>query len=638
NGLGYGLLRDYGAASVRRELARQPVAQILFNHLGQMDTGAEEAGAGGDDLPFGLSGEGVGPSAGADALRTHLLDVETMVQDGRLEISLGYSRNRHKATTMEALADAFVESLERLAEHCQSPEAGAWTPSDFPLARIDQETLDSLATEVPELQDLYPLSPLQQGMLFETIFEPEAGVYVGQMTTPIDTVLDQDAFEKAWRRLVERQEIFRTSFRWEGLDRPLQLVQRSAELPIEYRDWSRFSPEDLQRQLTRYLEQGRSKGFELETAPLSSVLLAQVAEESYLLVWSFHQILLDGWSLPLVFEEFQRLYGAACQGTTLELPQTPPFRNYIEWLDRQGLEVAEVWWKEWLAGFDEPTPVIFDRPETDRPRRYAERVHALPKSADRKIQSFARQHKLTVNTLVQASWALLLARYANVDDVVFGVTVSGRPPELDRVEEIVGLFINTLPTRVRIPRPEAEGSAVLDWLEAQQARQLELRQYEHTPLAEVQKWSDVAAGDGLFDTFMVFQNYPLDDANEAQKAGGAQAASADQAGEGAGGEVPENVAANPLASSDTATEERSNFALTLVAYPDPSLAMDLEYNAERHDVATIERMLRHLETLLTGMVANPQLPVAQLPLLSASERQQLEQEWGRGERVPWPAP
>ncbi|MDY7096444.1 MAG: AMP-binding protein, partial [Acidobacteriota bacterium] len=353
-------------------------------------------------------------------------------------------------------------------------------------------------------------------------------------------------------------------------------------------------------------------------------LLAQVAENSYQLVWSFHQILLDGWSLPLVFEEFQRLYGAAREGQTLELPQAPPFRNYIEWLERQDLAAAKVWWKEWLEGFDEPTPVVFDRPESDQGREYGEREGIMPRSLHERLQGFARRHRMTVNTVVQASWALLLARYANVDDVVFGVTVSGRPPELDGVEDMVGLFINTLPTRVRMPRAQEEGSSVLEWLQAQQAKQLELRGFEFTPLAQVQRWAGMAGGDGLFDTFMVFQNYPLDEAPEEAPEEGGEAAP--EAG-------AEGAPAEGVTSADTGTEERSNFALTLVAYPEPVLTLDIEYNRQRHDDSTVERMLRHLQQLLDGMVARSEAPVSSLSLLTAPERQQLEVEWATGEPV-----
>ncbi|MDY7093719.1 MAG: non-ribosomal peptide synthase/polyketide synthase, partial [Acidobacteriota bacterium] len=609
NGLGFGVLRDFAEESVRRQIAKQPLASILFNSMGQAEVGK----TGEEDLPVELSSESVGHSEGPDALRTHLLEIETRIVDGRLQAAFAFSRNRHREETVEALGDAFIDHLVTLLEHCLSPEAGGWTASDFPLARLDQQKVEGLESSYPALADIYPLSPLQQGMLFETVLEPEAGIYVGQLTTELDTVVDTEAFETAWQRLAERHAILRTAFLWQELDEPLQLVLSDARFPVREDDWRDLDEAGQLERQRRYLAEDRRRGFVLEEAPLTRVLLARTGDERYRLIWSFHQMLVDGWSLPLLFEEFFRLYDAERDGQPLELPEVPPYRNYIAWLQEQDMEAAESWWKQWLGGFDEPTPVIADRPTAEGPRRHAEETHSLSRADGEALQAFARGHQLTVNTLVQASWALLLARYANVDDVVFGVTVSGRPAELDGVEAMVGLFINTLPVRVRVPAAGPKESQVAPWLRKLQDRQVDMRQYEYTPLAEIQKWSDVTAGEGLFDTFMVFQNYPLEDPGPAAQAGG-------------------------LTSKETGTEERSTYSLTLVAYPEVGLTLDLEYDGVRHDAATIHRMLRHLETLLTGMVANPQLPVAQLPLLSASERQQLEQEWGRGERVPWPAP
>ncbi|MCB1036529.1 MAG: non-ribosomal peptide synthetase, partial [Acidobacteria bacterium] len=310
------------------------------------------------------------------------------------------------------------------------------------------------------------------------------------------------------------------------------------------------------------------------------------------------QMLVDGWSLPPLFEEFLSLYRALSEGRDLELPRPRPFRDYIAWLRRQDLEAAEAFWRQSFAGFTEPTPIPMDRP-TAAPRIYAEAFRFLPAAATETLQAFARRHRLTLNSLVQGAWAELLARRGGVSDVLFGVTVSGRPADLPGVEDMVGLFINTLPFRARCRQGQ-----VLPWLQGVQDQLSRIRQFEYTPLAEIQRWVGSSHG-SLFDSFLVFQNYPLESGSAAGGEGGTEAL-------GAGG---------------TETEERSTYALTLVVYPGEELVLDLEYDAARFDATTVERQLRHLEHLLADMAARPEANLENLSLLSPAEAHQLRVEW-----------
>ncbi|MDY7096361.1 MAG: condensation domain-containing protein, partial [Acidobacteriota bacterium] len=497
NGLGYGLLRDYGPEPVREQLAHHRPAEVLFTHLGQMDAGGDDAEGGGDEgMPFELSTEPVGSSSGEDALRTHLLDIETVVQGGQLVASFRFSRNRHKASTLEALADAFVQSLERLAEHCRSPEAGGWTPSDFPLAKIEGPVLDRLASEIPDLEDLYPLSPLQQGMMFHTLHDPEDGPYIAQFQNVFPGDLDVDSFARAWARVAQRNPVLRTSYHWDDLEQPLQAVHAESEVPVDVRDWRELSAQEQAEALGEYLFEDRRRGFEFSSAPLLRFLLVRETDDRYRTVGTLHQSLFDGWSLPEVMEEFSTIYQSMTQALDPDLPDRRPYRDYIEWLTRQDQQAAQEYWQTTLAGFAEPTPLVYDRPADDSlPSIHGEQTHVLTAALTAELDTVARNHRLTLNTLVQGAWALLLARYSRTRDVVFGVTVSGRPPALEGVEQMIGLFINTLPLRVQLA-PDAE---VGSWLQKLQEQQAELGQYEYSSLADVQRWSDVGGGRALFD-------------------------------------------------------------------------------------------------------------------------------------------
>ncbi|RMF32481.1 MAG: non-ribosomal peptide synthetase, partial [Chloroflexi bacterium] len=337
------------------------------------------------------------------------------------------------------------------------------------------------------IEAVYPLSPMQQGMLFHSLYAPESGVYVEQLSCTLRGDLDVPAFRRAWQRVVDRHAVLRTSFVWKQLDKTLQVVHRQVTIPLEQQDWRGLSPAQQQARLDAFLQQERRRGFDLSHPPLARLALMRTAEDAHIFVWSHHHILLDGWSLPLILGEVFALYEAFRQGRDLYLKPARPYRDYIAWLQRQDLAEAEAFWRETLAGFTAPTPLVVDRPvEAGEAHKEAYGVleSHLPATTTATLQALARQHRLTLSTVVQGAWALLLNRYSGEDDVVFGATVSGRPPDLPGVETMVGLFINTLPVRARI-RPE---TPVVEWLRRLQAQLAAMRQYEYSPLVQVQEW------------------------------------------------------------------------------------------------------------------------------------------------------
>ncbi|MCB1034770.1 MAG: AMP-binding protein, partial [Acidobacteria bacterium] len=610
-GLGFGWLRDYGSEEARQKLAALPAAQVLFNNLG-----LAEAGGGGQEgeNPLVATGEFAGPVIGRDAQRTHLLDIQVNVFGGRLRTGFSYSVNVHRRETIEALANGYMEALRELIAHCRSEEAGGVTPSDFPLIHLDQPSLEALVGNGRGVEDLYPLAPIQQGMLFHALYEPEQGFYVGQLTSGFQGEMDTGAFGRAWNLLVARHTALRTTFRWQELEEPLQIVHLEAEVPFEVVDWRQHDEEEQRRLFARHLQEDRARGFDLEQPPLMRVLLIRTEDAHYRLVWSFHQILLDGWSLPILFEDFFALYEAERQGRTAQLPPAVPFRRYMTWLAARDRQAAETYWREALAGFEEPTPLAFDLPAEGPGSRegvHREEKRSLPAALTTSLEALARRQRLTLNTLVQSLWGLLLGRLAGQEDVVFGATVSGRPADLEGVENMVGAFINTLPVRIQAPAAAEVGP----WLVEQQKRTAELQQFDYTALAEVQRWSQVPAGEGLFDSLMVFQNHP----GNRQAAAGDEAAAAAEAGEGA---------APSLAVGDISTEERANYSLALVVHPGENLTLELAFETDRFEVTSIRRWLLAMEELAAGLVTAKTL--GELSLLPVSARHQLTVEWAAG--------
>jgi amino acid adenylation domain-containing protein len=449
------------------------------------------------------------------------------------------------------------------------------------------------------IQDIYELSPTQQGILFHSLYSPESGVYFVQLCFTLRGSLNVEWFQRAWQQVVARHTVLHTSFYWENLDKPLQVVHQQVNLPFVQYDWRGMAAGEQQKRLEAFLESDRKQGFDLSQAPLMRLTLIRVAEDSYQLVWSKHHLILDGWSTALVFKDVVEHYQALCQGQDLPLAPSRTYGDYIAWLQQQDLSKAEKFWRQALNGIQAPTPLISLKVDIslDQKEEYDEQQIKLSAETTTALQSLARQHQLTLNTVVQGAWALLLSRYSGESDVVYGNTVSGRPVDLVGAESMVGLFINTLPVRVTL---DAEQSLLI-WLQQLQTQLVEMRQYEYSPLVEVQGWSEVPRGVPLFDSLVVFENYPVDRA------------------------VLEGQ--TNLEIQINSSFDNTNYPLTVTVLPGSELAIAISYDRRRFDEATITRMLGHFQTLLQGMVTSPDGLLKDLPLLSEAEKHQLLVEW-----------
>src|SRR6185436_16053393 len=390
--------------------------------------------------------------------------------------------------------------------------------------------------------------------------------------------LDLPAFERAWQRVLDRHPIFRTGFLWRDLERPLQVVRRGVRAPVELFDWSARTPEE-RRGADDFLIREGDRPFDLGSGPLVRFALVRLGPETHRFAWLHHHLVLDGWSIPLVLNEAMAFYQAEAGGEAIDLPRPRPFRDYVAWLERQDTAAAEPFFRARLAAVERPTAVASGPGEALTPGEdpHGDLEAELPAALSADLAAFARRHQLTVNTLLQGAWSILLARYSGDRHVVYGASVAGRPADLPGVESMVGMFINTLPVSV-----EVAGEALLvDWLRALQAEQAEMRQFEHVPLVAIQGWSGVPRGLPLFESVLVFENYPFDRSSGGQRSeiGG-------------------------LALSDGAFSFRHQYPLMWVAKPGDTLVNEITWDRRRFERAAIERLLGHLEALLAGMVAD----------------------------------
>src|SRR6185436_16049366 len=348
-------------------------------------------------------------------------------------------------------------------------------------------------------EDFYPLAPMQEGMLFHTVYAPDSGVYVTQQSYTLHGHLDIESFVLAWREVIKRHSILRTFFVWEAVKKPVQVVQQQVELPLIQYDWRALSSTEQTEKWEELIQAERMRGFVLSKAPLLRIVLARVADDTYQFLWSFHHLLLDGWSVFLVLKEVLTIYQSLTRGREPQLERSRPYRNYVAWLKRQDMVQAEAFWRRTLKGITAPTTLVDSRTigtAPDGEGSFDDLEVQLSEAATIDLQRFARQHQLTLTTIIQGAWALLLSHYSGDADVVFGTAVSGRSADLPGIDSMVGLFINTLPARVHV----AHEDRLVPWLKELQAQQAEARQYEYTPLAQILKWSELPGGLPLYES------------------------------------------------------------------------------------------------------------------------------------------
>ena len=510
-----------------------------------------------------------------------------------LTISLSYSAEQYHQKTMKSLTRGFESALSALVDICCDTASCGYTASDFPLAPLAQNQLDRLARQQGRgVVALYPLSPMQQGMAFHSLADdPGGSVYFEQLTWKIASPFTPDAFHMAWDALVERHPVLRTALWLEGGE-PLQFVRRDVTLPWKDLDWRDLDEEERTEALEQRLAEERSAGFTLTRPPLLRCLLIRLEDDVWQFILSFHHMLLDGWSLPILFRDLMLLYGSR----STDLPPAVDYERYIAWLQKQDHAAARTHWQGVIGDFHSPTPLPIARSTISGGSANAcpsEKTFTFEPALSRGLIGTARRRHLTLNTLFNAGWALVLSRTSGENDIVFGVTLSGRDIDLNGIEDMVGLFINTVPMRV-----STEDRPLGIWLDAMQAQHQENSRFGFVPLAEIQRDSAVPPGTALFNSLLVFENYPLDPA------------------------LPSGESEDTHFSGGRAADH-TNYPLTLIAAAyGEEVRLRVGYDGEQFTADAIDRLYAFLNTALRGLIeADMNQPLDEIGIMTDAERQ-----------------
>ncbi|PSK32383.1 non-ribosomal peptide synthetase [Nocardia seriolae] len=567
-GIGFGLLRHSNPATAR-ELAGLPEPQVGFNYLGQIPDGVGEA----DWLPESMA-DRLGGHAHPDMPLAAVLAVDAVTlesADGqRIRAIWQFAPGAIDGVAVEALAREWVSAVSAIAALADDPAAGGFTPSDLDLLSVGQADIDGWERRYGRLDDVLPLTPLQRGLLFQSqLAAGGADGYSVQAVIDVEADLDFPRLTAAVEALVQRHDVLRTGFVQSG-DGAVQVIAAHADVSCVYHDAPDATPAALDELAAAQLR----IPFAVDTPPLLRVLCIGMGDRRIRLVITNHHLILDGWSMPLLFAELIALYEKA--GDTAGFDTPVPFRRYLEWISERDAERARAAWSQALDGLDGPTLVAPGAPRADAAAAPVAHDVPLPDGLVERLRATAAESQVTVNTIVQVAWAMTLAGLTGSADIVFGATVSGRPPELPGPERMVGMLVNTVPVRIHLNPAEP----ITGLLARVQREQAALAEHQFLGLDEIHARTGLGP---LFDTATVFESYPVDAASLTAATRQAQ-----------------------LAVTGIVGHDGTHYPLSLAAYADTGLRLELTRSPRYFDAAQADSIARAMSRLLVAIVSHPE--------------------------------
>lgn len=581
-GITYGMLRYLKMEKIPSS------SQISFNYLGQFQADPSSIWA-------SSTSEGIGSLVDSTFRRPYALDIWSAVQDDQLEVKFIYDPSQFSKVQITSWITLYQQQLNLLIQHCAAKKPQPLL-IDFPNAKLSQDEL----LKVPSLSDvksIYPLSPLQEGMLFHSLYDNEGTAYVIQMTMKITGKFNMSVFRESWNQLMKRHPQLAVSLWWKGIKQAHQIAWKHMEIPIHQIDWTNQSKEEQDQLMYEFLAKDRKKAFDLTKPPLMRMALFTTEEQEHQAVWSYHHALLDGWSMPIVLEELLEIYQSQVTQRSLQLPSVSTYEQYFEWLSRQDEEVAKSYWSHQLTNA-KAAEIALPIKQSGR-STHEEWITFLSNEVTEAVQQFAKQRKVTINTVIQAVWGIFLSAYSGQSNLLYGTTVSGRPGTLNGVEQIVGPFINTIPVRIDL----SKNLNIDNYLIGLQQQLKDTEEYAHVPLTKIADWAGAGTENPLFHYLLVMENYQM-----------------------------RSLSNDSLQISELKGIENSHYPLVLVVAPGESLFFKWMYDGSKFDVETIKRFMRLFTSLLQQLIQSNRGMISELDLLLEEEKAQI-QNWQQPEAV-----
>jgi amino acid adenylation domain-containing protein/non-ribosomal peptide synthase protein (TIGR01720 family)/FkbM family methyltransferase len=497
-GVGYGILEYLTPGKLKEEMNFNLNPRLIFNYLGQFDEDVKKG-------TFGFAREPAGNTSSINIKRNHELAVTGMITDRRLAVSIAYSRRQYKPGTIEALSDHYKTELSHIISFCAGREERERTPYDLTYKELSIEALEQLQKQY-SIEDIYTLNPMQEGILFHSLYDRSSTAYLTQNPYRIHGQVDIDIATKSLDELCKRYDVLRTVFIYEGLQRPLQVVLKEGEIDFHFEDARKIVEKDILKKdalVDKFIIEDRQRLFDLSKDVLIRVSIIRLDDLEFEFIWSFHHILMDGWCTSLLIADYSDIYNSFLKQVPYCLPPVKPFRDYIKWLEQRNKKEAEDYWSQYLSGYEEKAGIAKIKSPAAGEESYEAQslMFTLGKEKASALERLAKRNKVTLNAIFQALWGIILAKYNDKQDVVFGTVVSGRPAEIEGVEYMVGCFINTVPTRIKYDE-ETSFAHLVQWVQENTA---DSEPYHYHILSEIQ--SHHVLKQDLIDHILIFENY-----------------------------------------------------------------------------------------------------------------------------------
>ncbi|MDQ1354395.1 MAG: hypothetical protein QG657_4704, partial [Acidobacteriota bacterium] len=601
-GMGYGILKYLSGEENKKEIEFKLKPQISFNYLGQFDTEVKQISS------FEIAKESAGNPQSSNNKQDYLLDVSGIVTNNRLTMTISYNKTHFKPDTITPLLRNFETELINIIAYCCAKEEKEPTPSDFTYQGLSIENIDRLITLYPNLEDLYTLSPMQEGMLFHALADDSSYSYFEQASYRLQGELEIHLVKKSLDELFKRHDILRTAFVYQDIERPVQLVLRDRNIDFYYQDISNLETREAKETfISEFKANDKNRSFDLSKDVLMRVAILQVENSEYEFTWSFHHILMDGWCLGILNSDFFEIYNANRENIPYRLPGINPYRTYIMWLEKKDNEESTRYWQNYLDSFEEQTgiPTVVIETSTKEEKRYRNEMVSVVLDMEKTagLNKLAVENNVTLNIVTQTLWGILLGKYNGREDVVFGTVVSGRPSELEGVESMVGLFINTIPVRIHF-----EYKMKFYILVQQVQREaLDSEPHHYHPLPEIQALTTLKQN--LIDHIFVFENYPIAEQIK-------------------GYEKKKNKQNKTSIKLDKVEVfEQTNYDFNVILGGSDRLSITFQYNGNVYNEEFIERIVGQFCTLVDQVIKKKELEVGELTLLSEEEKNRILYEF-----------
>lgn len=586
-GIGYGILKYLTPGESRGTLKFDSRPDILFNYLGQFDQDIK------NDI-YEISPLYMGLPVNENSERQYALEINGMVVEGRLTLTFTYSRHQYNEATISALAGSYITGLKEIINHCIAREITLPTPVDIGNTNLSIAEFDYILRSVgKEIQKIYTLSPMQEGILFHSLVNNGDSAYFLQFLLNIKGSLNTEMFEKSFNMLVQRHDILRTVFIYNNLSRPQQVVLKERSACIFLEDISHLPENEKVLYIGEFAKKDMELGFDLTKDMLARISLLKTGEETYSIIWSFHHIILDGWGKEILLKELFEVYQSFRNNKTISLDKIYPYGDYIKWLENQQKEETFEYWRNYLDGYSRQTSLKQYGTGPDQEGYILSRVSfTIDEETTGRLNAVANENKITISTIFHTVWAILLQKYNNTSDVLFGSVVCGRPTEVEGVEHMAGLFINTVPVRIK-----CDGNKTFADIAVQTQKAVLLSEkYNYCPLYEIQSKTELRQE--LFDHIMVFQNYPMNVTSDR-----------------------EDLLGFSIENYEEFDQISYDFSITVV--PGAETTIVFRYNSGAYETGFIEKMQGHFNEIVSKVAQNPNILLENIEIVSEQEIQDI---------------